>query len=162
MLQISDLTIESLFNTATIEACENARDEAESYCDNDDTTYGDNGSAKKRLRTEEHCIHDQPQKTKQNVSNVPTPTIRKLYRLSRKREQEKKNWDKYGHLPRPSTKEKYIGSSRPWKSSLIATNLSMKAGGYTSMPSGFKHLPDIQSLEEAKALGFIIVKSETL
>lgn len=162
MLRISELTIESLFDTATIDACENASNEPAISSDNDDTTYGDDGCAKKRPHSEELDTYDRPQKKVFNYPDVPTPSIRKLYRLSRKREQEKKNWDKCGHVPRPSTKEKYVGGSQPWKTSVIATKLSMKAGGYTSTPSSFKNLPEIQSLEEATALGFIIVKSESL
>jgi hypothetical protein len=81
------------------------------------------------------------------------------YKRWKKNEQEEKNWKEYGHLPRTSTKKKIFGNSQRWETSILTTDLRMDRGGYTARSSTFLKLPEIQSLDEAIALGFFVLKS---
>lgn len=87
---------------------------------------------------------------------------RKIYRRMKKNKQERNYWDRNGHLLRTSTSQKYVSTSKEWKTSSSITDFRVKDGGYTSRSRNFDDLPEIESLEDAVSVGFLLVKSENL
>jgi hypothetical protein len=83
------------------------------------------------------------------------------YKHSKENRQDEKKWKEYGHLPRKSTKRKYICSSQQWTIPSSIFNLTPKTGGYTAMPSKIKDMVEIQSVEHAISLGFNIIKYDS-
>lgn len=81
------------------------------------------------------------------------------YKRWKKIRQDEKNWKEYGHLPSPSMKKKYVGSSLVWNTTFMETNLRLNLGGYTAKLTDFSNMPEIRSLKEAIAMGFVLVKS---
>jgi hypothetical protein len=83
------------------------------------------------------------------------------HKHSKKNRQDEKKWKEYGHLPRKSTKRKYIRSLQQWTTSSSIFNFTPKTGGYTAMPSKIKDMVKIQSVEHAISLGFNIIKYDS-
>jgi hypothetical protein len=81
--------------------------------------------------------------------------------IAKKNRQGRKEWKEYGHLPRKSTKCKYICSSQQWMTPLSIFNFTLKTRGYTAMPSKIKDMVEIQSVEHAISLGFNIIKYDS-
>ena len=82
------------------------------------------------------------------------------YKQQKKKWRDEKDWKEYGHLPRPSTNKKYVGKSQVWKMLTLVTSLRMNDGGYTARLSRFQNMGEVQLLEEAMALGFVLIKSK--
>jgi hypothetical protein len=120
-----------------------------------------NNSHKKRELSleDDDNMAEQPPKKKNNDSPVLHRKNTDAYKRLKKAKEEEKHWIEYGHLPRPSTKQKIYGNSQVWKSLMLATDLRMDLGGYTSRSSKLLKLPEIQSLEEAISMGFVVLKS---
>lgn len=103
-------------------------------------------------------ISHSPTKRKGDEIILITSDKKPKYNSRKKKWRKEKKWAKYGHLPSSSTKEKFIDNAKVWKISTLVSDLRMKDGGYTAMPSCFRNMPEIQSLEEAISLGFLLVK----
>ena len=88
--------------------------------------------------------------------------IREAYKHWRKLKTEEEEWEKYGHLPKLSTAIKKVSNSKIWKTSISIADFRTDDGGYTARSNKFENKPEIQSLEDGKRLGFVIVKSENL
>ena len=89
---------------------------------------------------------------------APSSNKRMGYKQQKKKWQDEKDWKEYGHLPKPSTNKKYVGNSQVWKTLTLVTSLCMNDGGYTVRSSHFQNMGKVQSLKEATALGFVLVK----
>lgn len=147
----------------TMDACENAKDEAVTYSDDEKEICGDNSSVKRELPLdEEDNIAERPPKKGCTDLATTSLTIRQALRRSRKKRQEEEHWKEYGHLPRPSTTKKYVSGSQVWKTSLLITKLRMCDGGYTSRANNFQNVTEIQSLDDAMSRGFVLIKSQNL
>jgi hypothetical protein len=93
---------------------------------------------------------------------MPPLTIREEYKHSRKLKKEEEEWEKYGHLPKLSNSIKKVSNSKIWKTSLSIADFRTNDGGYTTRANKFENRPQIQSLEDGKRLGFVIIKTENL
>jgi hypothetical protein len=129
------------------------------YDDKEESLY--DNTAKKRPLYIEECDNTNKQQPKKKGNEPRGLSLKKdqRYKLWKKAKQEEKHWRKYGHTPRRSTKQKTIGNSQAWKTSFLTTDLRMNFGGYTARSSRFLNLPEIQSLDEAISLGFVVLKS---
>ena len=120
------------------------------------------GNVKRKLSSQQSDSEEQPIEKKAIKSTLPILTIREAYRSSKKKKNEEEEWKNHGHLPRLSTAKKYVSNSKIWKTELSIADFHTNDGGYTSRPNNFKNMPEIRSLEEAKNVGFVIIKSENL
>lgn len=162
VLNVSSFSIEELFDADGAELCEEKRGEAEIYKVNQNTTQESSDGMKRKLGPEENHVTEQPPKKKKKNFATSSSNKKTEYKHRKKQWREEKDWRKYGHLPRPSTKAKVFPSSHTWKSSSLITNLRMNDGGYTSRSRRFQNTAEVGSLEEALALGFVLIKSEKL
>lgn len=85
-----------------------------------------------------------------------------MHRHLKKTKQKEEGWKKHGHLPRISTTKKYVSSSKAWKTSSLITNLHINDGSYTSRAFNNQNISEIQSVESAIAMGFVLVESNNV
>jgi Cu/Zn superoxide dismutase len=119
----------------------------------------DNNQKKRALHLEDDNSSEQPFKKKSVDSAALHFKNNDTYKHRKKKKDEEKHWKDHGHLPKTSTKKKSFANSQVWKSSFLTTDLRIDLGGYTARSSKLLKLPDIQSLDEAIAFGFVILKS---
>lgn len=161
--QVSNFAIEDLFCIEKMDECKSAEDEAVVYYGGEEEACGDNICIKRKLSLEEEeDVAKQPPKKKGGDPTTLPPAGGKARRLRRKNDAKEKDWKEFGHLPRASISRKYASSSQLWKTSLLTTKLRMTKGGYTSRAYNFQDMPEIQSLEHATSLGFVVIKSQNL
>ena len=144
-----------------MESHESEKAEASTYRNNECSVHYDGSKkhAKKKIcPAEEDDIDNRMQK---KGSELTSSSFSKGqdYRLRKRKWRKEKQWKIRGHLPDTSTKQKFIVNAQMWKSSFTITNLQMKLGGYTAKKSRFLNMHEVQSLEEAISLGFLLVRS---
>jgi hypothetical protein len=140
-----------------------AIDEVAAYNGDRTSTHGNDENSKRQLCLEESDdTSDRPPKKPCYTSNASTLNDKVGSKRRKKEKREEVDWKKHGHLPRPSTKRKYVNNSLEWKTPFTISDLQMKFGGYSSKSSRFQNVPDVQSLDEAIALGLVLVKSSSL
>ena len=119
----------------------------------------DNNHKKRVLHLEDDNSSEQPLKKKSVDSAALHLKGGDSYKRQKKKKDEEKHWKDHGHLPKTSTKKRTFANSQVWKSSFLTTDLCMDLGGYTARSSKLLNLPHIQSLDEAIAFGFVVLKS---
>jgi hypothetical protein len=155
--QNTHFATKQLYHSKSIETSKKTTDEIRAY----QMQAHDKNTGKKRALCldEDANMIDQPPK---KICHLFTVSTLGGYKYRKKDKQEEIKWKEYGHLPRPSTIRKYIGCSQQWKTPSLAFNFSPKARGYTAMASKIKNVPEIQSLEQGIALGFKVIKCNSL
>lgn len=159
---MADFSLQDLYDTRIIETYEIEKDEETIYSDKEEPNGGNNINTKRKFRPEIEEIIELPCLKKGRDLTKSSSNNKLNYKHRKKKIQDEKDWKEYGHLPRPTVKKNYIGNSKEWKTSLIETDLRLNLGGYTAKLTDFSNAPEIQTLEDAIALGFVLVKSDTL
>ena len=159
---MAEFSLQDLYDTRIIETYEIEKDEETIYSDEEEPNGGNNINTKRKFRPEIEEIIELPCLKKGGDPTKSSSNNKLNYKHWKKKIQDEKDWKDYGHLPRPTVKKNYIGNSKEWKTSLIETNLRLNLGGYTAKLTDFSNAPEIQTLEDAIALGFVLVKSDTL
>lgn len=117
---------------------------------------------KRKLSFKDTDVKERSPEKKSKKDFLPNLAIREVFKHSRKRKTEEEEWEKYGHLPKLSNSIKKVSNSKIWKTSLSIADFRTNDGGYTTRANKFENRPQIQSLEDGKRLGFVIIKTENL
>lgn len=157
--KISNFAIEDLFTAEKLDACENAQDETTKYCRSEEQTHGADNCIEYRIYLEEEDMAKRPLKRKSDDSDAPPLTGREIHRRLKKTKRKEEGWKKHGHHPRIATTKKYVSNSKVWKTSSLITNTRINDGGYTSRAINNQHISEIQSVESAIAMGFVLIQS---
>jgi hypothetical protein len=160
-LQMTDFSLQELYDTRTIETDEMERDKETNYFDEEDPDRGNSSNTKRKFRLEKGEIIEFPC-LKKGGDPTESSGSEFNYKHWKKKKQGEKDWKEHGHLPRPTVKKNYVGNSKEWKTSLIETSLRLNLGGYTAKLTDFSSMPEIRTLEDAIDLGFVLVKSDKL
>lgn len=159
-VQLPQFSLKDLFRVEELKECE--IDEAPTLNEGGSTYGGDNSTKRPSCPEDKGDVSDRPSKKARNTFSPPVLPGKGGFKRRKKEKREEADWKKYGHLSRPSTKRKYINTSQVHKTSCIVSNLPIKKGGYTSKPSNFKDTPEVQTLDDALALGLVLVKYSSL
>lgn len=158
--KISNFVIEDLFTADKLDACENAHDEMTAYRGSEEQTHDADNYIEYKICLENEDAAKRSLKRKTSDSGAPLLTGQQMHRRLKKTKRNEEEWKKNGHLPRKSTTKKYVTSSKAWKTSSLITNLRMNDGGYTSRVINNRRISEIQSVESAIAMGFVLVESK--
>jgi hypothetical protein len=161
-LQMTSFSLQELYDTRAIETGEVERDGETNYSDEEDPDRGNSSNTKRKFRPERGERIELPLLKRGGNPTKSSSTSEFNYKHWKKRRHGEKDWKEHGHLPRPAVKKIYVGNSKEWKTSLIETSLRLNLGGYTAKLTDFSSMPEIQTLEDAIDLGFVLVKSDKL